>query len=1254
MGINNYLNKKAQYAQVMRGTSSACCPPIYKRYKDDEKCRPIFGNKSNLTKLAFFPSPSWTATGAPGSGDYSTGTQGWKNDENQRRLAKEEDSRIALIRQKIANKQPLTPEEIQFIYQHDLNSLKPVQADADQGSKLIDESLRKVYPEIVAISQSNLSAEQKQKKISELLRPVAISAVHIDDPAVYEKFIPLLDRYGISLKEVLTDNVNSDDSFRDILESGYFGKGKVPIDRLRHVLNERKSNYPYVVSERDMLKGVLMDPNGIQNLPFYFSQFNDPIIPGDSKTIFRQQFGRLKAELWHALPQWHKENFERIYGKPFDTLTVGDVQYVLNDLQSDGVPLLEGVDINTPTQSPLRSRGGVPAISNSTDAKTGRTIPLRSEDGKLVVKPISSSNGFTFVDLGNGRVALYDTEAGTFVKASEYPDHVGLFGDINPNNRLLKDSYWGPLVGHSRKGIYKRKYEGPFGTGNSFAYMADKQNGGTPFADIDSSDHIPTFPALTDENGNIITDVSAYLEYFTLARLSAQRKAATRGYWRNLIPEKNMYGQPTIDQDSQIDKLETFEQEAWDEEDYFSEKVRAAYIEDWKTSRQQKEQELIQSGQYNRQQVDAYLQIFDDIKRVKSPLDCDIRDATVVSEGMLIDSKGNVTEYPCCYIVRNNKTGQLRTYIPPVIRYEINQLSAQNDVPSIVRLREISNSLDIHAVDILTYEALTTPPEERTGVQQVYISEAYKTNPEKLMRMVTQSYHEAMQGDPNYNLSDAQRQLTSKYIKKDEVGNVAYSDQLLQDALSTQINLPQYSGLHDLNDSGIARAKEYIDEQGQLQSQPDNLLDYNYWALNNYYQSQADYYAYGQAAALMHDPRLLQHPLFAFTGPYRLYGSQVGIPEGMEWPMHFSGDAAYDTAVNTPTMAYQIFLNSANMATAGGDSSDYNSMGSETTKDWNLLPRTVAGIGNIIPSFFDNIALKPGGMSNTGLQEYNPGDFVYNKDFTDLYNLYNTGNTDGGTFLTRLGDSMEGGIDLLSLMYMGSAARSGFSAKALGASTPNAIRYAITGSPYLSGIHSLAGKRMLLGNPQAIFPVTGLNGNLTVGNALTSLYNGAILANTGDIGALYNFPGKGIWGGVINAGVDAGMYFPMWAQDKAYLKGILKGVNKLGDIHDSYQKLTTNVPNWWYTHTNNGNDTEDTSPISQTDYEPEYDTKTPDPQNTQDKPFPWQQLLLGTGLAAGGLGLYNLMKDKNKKKKKKKKKNIYDHYEDIQNSYDQY
>mgnify|MGYP003522868918 CR=1 FL=1 len=53
---------------------------------------------------------------------------------------------------KIARKQPLTPEEIDFMYKHDMDKLKPIQEDADANSKLIDESLRKIYPEIVAIS----------------------------------------------------------------------------------------------------------------------------------------------------------------------------------------------------------------------------------------------------------------------------------------------------------------------------------------------------------------------------------------------------------------------------------------------------------------------------------------------------------------------------------------------------------------------------------------------------------------------------------------------------------------------------------------------------------------------------------------------------------------------------------------------------------------------------------------------------------------------------------------------------------------------------------------------------------------------------------------------------------------------------------------------------------------------------------------------------------------------------------------------
>lgn len=1261
MNINDYLNKKAQYAQVTNRTRSACGPFIVKIDKDYEKCMPIFNNKSSLTKRAGFISPGMSATGTPGSGPYSVGTYGHNQDQKQKEQNTIDiyESKLTSILHKIENKIPLTSEEIEFIYKYDMKSVKPIQADADEGSKWLDESLRKIYPEIIAINQSNLSTEQKQKKISELLQPIAISAVRIDDPIVYEKFIPVLDKYGISLKEVLTNSINNDDTFRNILESGYFGKGKVPIDRLRYVYHERKGN-SYNASERDMLKGVLMDPNGIQNLPFYFSQFNIPLLPGDPKTISKQQFGRLKDELWYALPQQYKENFEHVYGKPFDMLTVGDVQYVLTDLQNKGVPLMEGVDINTPTQSPLRYKEGVPAISNSIDSKTGRTTPLRTEDGRLVVTPTNASNGYTFVDLGNGRVALYNTKSKTFVKASEYYNNIGLFGHINPNNRLVKDGIWSSLVDPTnlRKGKYYRRFEGPFGTRNSFMYMSDKQNGGTPFTTIDHSDNIPTFPALTDKNGNIITDVSAYLEYFTLARLAAQGKASSHAQLRALIPNKNMYGHPTKDQDSTVDKAVTYEDEAYDK-DYFSEQHKQEYIAKWQSDRQQYEQRLFQAG-YSKKEIDLQLQAFDDIYRVKSPLDCDISDATVVSEGMLIDSKGNATKYPCCYIVKDNKTDQLRTYIPPSIKYEINQLIAQNDVYSKVRLNEIDQSLQKHAIDVLTYEALNTPPKERTPVQKTYIVAAYSRNPKKLMRMVTQSFHEDAQDDPNYNLIDVQRQLASKYIKKDEAGNVMYSKQLLEDALGTQINLPSYSSLHDLNDYGKASSLAYRDEQGQLVDKPRDLYSYNANELQRYYSSYADFFAYGQSAALMNNPNLIAHPLFALTGPYRAFGYNAGRTGATAWPISFAGDAAYDVAVNTPSMAYQIFLNSANMHTAGGDSSDYNFFGSETTKDWPLLPRMGSGLLNTLNSLVDNLAVKPGGMLNVHINDYNPGDFVYDKKFTDLYNLYNTGNTDGSTVGTILGDVAEGGIDVATLAWTGSALKAFNSARMANANMRGALGYALTGSADLAGIRYLANRQMLSGAPQAIIPFYGKNGGLTVGGAVTGLYNAAAGAYTGDIGAMWAIPGTSLFSTGANLLLDSALYGTKYNSQKAWDDSKGKSIGVILNTHNDYNKLITNVPNYSQYLDANAQDqyttsTKDTSTVQLTKQKNQkYDNKTTDTQNIQDKPFPWQQLLLGSGLAAGGLGLYNLMKDKKKKKKKKKKKNVYDYYEDIQNSYDRY
>lgn len=953
------------------------------------------------------------------------------------------------------------------------------------------------------------------------------------------------------------------------------------------------------------IKYFISQPGGIEKLHILLSPFNPRISYEDKQAAFKH----LKLELWNSLSDKQKQQFEIVYGKPFEKLTVNDLQYVLYDMQEKGtLPELfkdiepEKVDLAKYSITDNRFDSG--AYSNDQYG----VDPIHST--AFMSNQPQKTDGYTFVDLGDGYLGLYDINkqelmrGGLPMRALEIP---GLFGPALHKKHLLRsDDIWGSRVNGTHE----------YNSSNWF--MSN-----TPFWDPNKSQHMPgfypyRFKALKDEKGNIITNPVAYYEEATMQRLLCAAKVLGTDGLLRLV--KDQYGYIPSSQADDIRKLSTIDDEAKD-----SNYITPKYLEAKQKEREQYALALEQRNDLSPVEKEAYLWGYDRLQFISRPKG-DATQLQVVGEGRYINSDGkSETNKPCCYVVRDIDGG-LKVYVPPHARRCMAELKQAGDIHSLQVLRNAEISIESTKEDVLLYEALTTQPEKRTPMQVYVIQQTCAKHPDKVLDIMTENHMNSTNVQPGQDPAIAREQFRSQYY-----GNTLNKDNTLQVNPQAVYNAASTQAFDDNQYFGIYNYSPYSGSSAYDRNKKD---------LTSYYKHKEDYYAFQQAAASaqMTDAQFWQHPFNLEIGSYKNYrGSDYNPGELLT--------GVDKAAQNTPTLSLAYLASLTNSTLNMGNASSYNVMGSYNTKDSNWGYKTLGSIVNGIQSAADQIATATTDVYDEGASRFR----VYNPNVYDMYNLANFGNLEGSHDVNRIYKYTAGTIDLLSTVYALQGGAAYASARAAGAPIWQSALYTLTGLAPRS-ISPLVAPRLTEVAP--LIPAapygTGFLNKLAPFGTIGMGTMNAYAIKDGDVGFLFG-PTKGpaLYTTTVNAGSDLAMQFGAfkpYGDQQQILQDTLPITLK--DLNASYTTMGNN-PYMPYLQ-----ETDDKDIYKVPDYYTTYEDGAPE-VGTQDKPFPWQQLLLGAGLAAGGLGLYNLMKDKNKKKKKKKK-NVYDHYENIQNSYDQY
>lgn len=1198
--LHTYLNKKAQYSQLIHDTPS--------------------GGDNYINHVS-----------ATVTNEDAAAMRRAEEKRNAERAAKKAAAeKVESIYAKIKQGKQLTAEEQQYILNYELSIVNAKSyKKGNDGTDILDLRFRQVYPIISAtLIDNNLSAEQKKEIVKGYLKPIAEAAFTINDPIINEKYGPLFQRHGLSLDDTLYEVcLEGSEKYRQLIAQGYYGDpSKVSKEVIRHSMLVDTQEYD--PAERDMLKGILQDPKGegIWRLPFALSQFN----PAYSEEGVDSHIVRLKRELWHALPQDYKDNFESIYGKTFESLSVTDLQHVLTDLQKKNLipTLLEGVS-DTPSKYTLQ-------------LDQAPTLP-----------PYEENNRYVFADVGGGYVALFDRTTNKFVSSDQYAGRLGAFGFLPKGHYLYDAPHFGDYAQIGNQGVYNPEIQSPYGSQDRFKYTP--AGGSTQFYQLRTrqGNHIPVFRAIKDSNGNIVIDPKAYFERATLGRIHAIADGANEATFRALIPAGDpKYGTVPKQFDENIDHNIKFDAICRDE-NYNDYKLTEKYQQHVAARRRAMHDELVQAGT-PQADIDVILEWDADTERVTGPITGDLSDAQVVSLGMTGDTARS--NY-CCYIIRENSTGDLKVYVPPVVKLKLDQLDQYNDFESINARNQVQEGINNAAFDVLLYEAVTTPAYQRTVAQRCYIARACRYYPEKILRMVKMSHDNSNRDNPAYDKYAAEEQVRQLYTDVDPEkstvyqSDIRYSGQLLQYVLSHELNLPEYTSVTDLGDNGNNTFNNY--RHFYFGGRNDlNVPAFNEHTLSSYYKDQEAYYSYMQTAALMMDPSIVStSPLVRPVGTYKIDLRQdKGLLSSLiRWGQGPAADEAY---ANSPTLAYQIMLSRKGLGLDIDSASAYNPHGSRVTADWPLIPRYGSCLVNGIQSFVDK-SLSIGLDNNMYEAEYDPRSYVYNSDIADQYNIMNIGNAEGSTFDRTLANAGHAALDFVQFVPIAQGAKAFTAAKGLGLTTGNSLKFAITGTPAAAGAYDIATAARLgsISNPNALLPLSQ-TGIANAGTVFNLVNHGASLY-MGHPGYAYSFNMFPKYP-VLNTSLNMGLVDTVTnryveddkknrSQDAPYW--LYEGNNNLLNYYDN-QYVTDGI-----------NTVEDTSnnTTETIDKQPEIPENN---NSTETKQFPWQQLLLGTGLAAGGLGLYNLMKKNKKKKKKKNNKDnrqlLVDRYQQHENEYDQY
>ena len=97
-------------------------------------------------------------------------------------------------------------------------------------------------------------------------------------------------------------------------------------------MSQFEAPQPQPYNEDVYLKYLIQQPDGIKKLHILLSPLNERILP-EKRIQIRE---RLKKELWDSLSEKDRQLIESTYGKPFESFTSEDLQYVMTRMHETG------------------------------------------------------------------------------------------------------------------------------------------------------------------------------------------------------------------------------------------------------------------------------------------------------------------------------------------------------------------------------------------------------------------------------------------------------------------------------------------------------------------------------------------------------------------------------------------------------------------------------------------------------------------------------------------------------------------------------------------------------------------------------------------------------------------------------------------------------------------------------------------------------------------------------------------------------